>query len=388
MKPVFATAGTVAATLALTAALLWVDPFAQFSAVLDAAFGAAPQWTQVSNLSRDPHTQEISHGENPRAGLDFLAGYWRGKAGERVVILGNSQTFSVSLAPGELPRKEPEPTYPDLVAAHLAQKGALGYRLAAPGLSYSEALWCLEYLLSSPALTPSTIVLQVNYQAFWNGGIRASMQDLLRTPEFRARIDRLAGSGQAYAEGFGDALRKWDVQRSQTAAAGAPQAGFGPRLEKLARGWLAAIPLFHRRPLVKDSFAQLLYRMRLYFLRIKPSNARSIDGPRMTQSQAAIEEIARECQTGGVRLILLVAPVNPSVSLYRSKEDKARYEDFVQTVATGHGLTRLDLENAVEAPLWGRQLNSPDPLHLGRRGHEAVSERVVATLDAAAAGGL
>src|SRR5262249_37648076 len=144
--------------------------------VLDTAFGATPKWTQVTNLARDPLIQDISHGEHPLAAFQRAAEYWRTQPGKRrVVMIGNSQMFSLSLAPGEFPQAALEHTYPDLVMDRLQPEGVLTYRLAAPGLSYSEALCEIDYLLSHPDLRPSLVVLQLNYQAFWNSEIRESL---------------------------------------------------------------------------------------------------------------------------------------------------------------------------------------------------------------------
>src|SRR5262249_47022661 len=113
-----------------------------------------------------------------------------------------------------------------------------------------------------------------------------------------------------------------------------------------------------------------------YFLRIKPSNARSILGPQLTRSQTAVEAIAESCRAAGVRLAIFNAPVNPAVSLYRSPEDRSRYQGFIHTVTKRYGLPMADLESSVAAKLWGRQLNGPDPLHMGRAAHAVVADKI------------
>jgi hypothetical protein len=134
--------------------------------------------------------------------------------------------------------------------------------------------------------------------------------------------------------------------------------------------------VYRRRHEAKDSFEEMLYRARIYFLRIKPSNARSVVGPQLTRSQAAVEAIAESCRAAGVRLAIVTAPVNPAVSLYRSPEDRLRYVSFVHTVAERYGLPLADLESSVTANLWGRQLNGPDPLHMGRAAHAVIAAKV------------
>jgi hypothetical protein len=127
----------------------------------------------------------------------------------------------------------------------------------------------------------------------------------------------------------------------------------------------------------------MLYRARIYFLRIKPSTARSIMGPQLTRSQAAVEAIAESCRNAGVRLAIFTAPVNPAVSLYRSPDDKSRFQSFVRATAERYRVPVADLEASVAAQFWGRQLNGPDPLHMGRAAQAVVAARVASfTLDA------
>ena len=380
MKAPLIATGVLVSTQLLTSALHWIDPFGGISSILDAAFGAAPKWTQVTNLVRDPRTQDIYHSEHPLTSFQRAAEYWRTQPGKRrVVLIGNSQMFSLSLASGELPQAAPEPTYPDLVMALLQPESVPTYRLAAPGLSYSEALCEIDYLLSRPDLRPSLIVLQMNYQAFWNSGIRESLLELLDEPEFHQQARKLARSGKPYADDFASAVTNYEERETRP---GSPspmqQAGFGFGLENLTRRQLSAVEVYRRRHQAKDSFEEMIYRARTYFLRIKPSNARSISGPQLSRSQAAVEEIAESCRAAGVRLAIFKAPVNPSVSLYRSPEDKSRYDGFVRTIAERYRLPVADLESSVTGRFWGRQLNGPDPLHMGRAGHAVVARKVAA----------
>jgi len=371
-------AGILAHTLLFTVALLWIDPFARVNSALDAAFGAAPKWTQVTNLVHDPRIQDIYHGEHPLITFQHAAGYWRSQPGKRrVVLIGNSQMFSVSLAPGEFPQTALEHTYPDLVMARLESQGVLTYRLAAPGLSYSEALCEIDYLLGHPDLRPALIVLQMNYQTFWNSGIRDSLLELLDDRDFRQQAKRLARSGKPYADDFASALAKYEGRDAPPGSARAtPHNRFGSRLENFTRQELSAVAVFRRGHDAKDSFEEMLYRARIYLLRIKPSTARSIQGPQLTRSQAAVEAIAESCRGVGVHLAIFTAPVNPAVSLYRSPEDKSRFEGFVRAVAERYRLPLADLETSVAGELWGRQLNGSDPLHMGRSAQAVVAAEV------------
>lgn len=388
MKRAAASIGLVSTTLLLTAGLLWLNPFDLVSSALDSLFGAAPRWTQVSNLDRNPLTQEVSHGDRVRTSLGLVVEYWHSKPeAPKVVLIGNSQMFAMSLAPGERPQTGTERTYPDLVAQHFAPSGVLCYRLAAPGMSYSEALWYVDYLLVHGTLRPSALVVQVNYQAFWNGGIRDSLLDLLEDAPFRERVIRRAQSGEPYADDFRTALRQFDLrrQRSSTVTAGGAH-GFGTAIEDRLRAQLERLSLFRRRSREKESFEEMLYRGRLYFLRIKPSSARSISGPRLTRSQAALDALAATCRDEHVRLVLFTAPLNPSVSIYTSTEERGRFESFVRGLGAKHNARVFDLEHSVAADLWGRQYNGPDPLHMGRRAHQLVAQEIVAAVDAALRG--
>jgi hypothetical protein len=385
MKTLAGVVGLLSTTVLFTVALLWVNPFERVSSILDAIFGAAPKWTQLSNADTDPLIGDVSHGDYPLSALATVGDGWQRKPdAARVVLIGNSQMFAMSLAPGETPQTGPERTYPDLMASQLALNGVLCYRLAAPGMSYSEALWYLDYLLAKPELRPSVLVLQVNYQAFWSSGIRESMFELLEDPRFRARIEERSQSNDAFAEDFQVALKKFDERaRASKAPKETVKRGFGTALEDATRARLENSFLYKQRPIGKASFAAMLYRARLYFLRIKPSNARSIAGPRLTRSQAALDAIAAISQSAGVRLVLFTAPLNPRVSLYASPNDKEGFDGFVQRLAMKYGLHLFDLENTVPANLWGRQFNGPDPLHMGRRAHQLVADVMVRAVCAA-----
>src|SRR5262249_17286199 len=111
-----------------------------------------------------------------------------------------------------------------------------------PGLSYSEALCEIEYLLGHPDLRPSLIVLQMNYQAFWNGGIRDSFLELLDDRAFRQQARQLAQSRKAYADDFASALLKYEEREASPRSANPPQdGGFGSPLDTFARQKLSAV---------------------------------------------------------------------------------------------------------------------------------------------------
>src|SRR5215510_8100646 len=152
-------------TLALVILFLFTNPFGWGRSALSYAFQAGPDSARITNLYKDPQTQETTNGEAPFTGLQRLAEIWR-RCKNRVLLTGNSQTLSIVLAPGENPVPGPERTYPDLIFDHYKNAGVsiCGYRLSAPNISYMEALWFLLYMSSHGDLKPARFILQLNYE--------------------------------------------------------------------------------------------------------------------------------------------------------------------------------------------------------------------------------
>ena len=396
MRRLISAIGVLACTLALLAALLRFDPFGVICDAMDKLFGAPPKWTQVTNVYVDPKTQEITHGDDPITSLKSLKRYWHECSGSsRVVFAGNSQMHSISLAPGEPPSTSPEKTYVDLAMDEVrrTEPNELLYRLSSSGMSYPEVLWELDYMLDDPDLRPEMVVLQLNYQAFWTGGIRESMLPMLRRPSFRARVEALAASGHADAAAYEDALQQFDqLEAKDMAKSAAPsnsgltavfstQLTPGYTMETRYRKWLNDVSPQQHRADLRESFENVLYRGRLYLLRLKPSTARSISGSRLLAAQSAVDSIAALCASNHVRLVLFHAPVNPSVDLYRTPQDRETYRRFVASVAAQYGIPLFDFENSISAEHWGRLLNGPDPLHMGRAAQQEMAKLVVGALN-------
>jgi lysophospholipase L1-like esterase len=152
-------------------------------------------------------------------------------------------------------------------------------------------------------------------------------------------------------------------------------------METHARRWLDEVLPETRRAALQESFENVLYRGRLYLLHLKPSTARSISGSRLLAAQSAVDSIATLCATNNVRLLLFHAPVNPNVTLYRMPEDRDAYHHFVAGVASRYGLPLFDFENSISAEHWGRLLNGPDPLHMGRAGQQEMAKLVIEALN-------
>jgi hypothetical protein len=396
MRRLLSTIAVVGTTLTLLAVLVHLNPFDVICDAMDRAFGAPPKWTQVTNVYRDPMTQEITHGDDAVTSLGVLKTYWHGRPGsDRVVFVGNSQMHSISLASGETPGSQPEKTYVDLVIDEFrrANPNELMYRLSSSGMSYPEVLWELSYMLDDPDLRPAMVILQMNYQAFWTGGIRDSLLPMLRRPSFRARIEILSSSGRADAPAYEDALRRFDAieakvkpvsaiaEDSSLTAVFGPQATPGYRIERRASVWVDELSPAQHRADMKESFENMLYRGRLYVLRLKPSTARSISGSRLLAARSAVDSIAALCAANRIKLLLFHAPVNPNVSLYRTPEDRESYREFVSEIAGRYKFPLFDFENSIGAEHWGHLLNGPDPLHMGRAGHEQMAKRVVEAIN-------
>ena len=394
MHRAFSAAFVLTCTLTLLAVLVHLNPFDPVCDAMDRLFGAPPKWTQVTNLYYDPRTQEVTHGGDPVSSLNALRDYWHERSGShRVVFVGNSQMHAISLAADERPVNVPEKTYLDLVGDDLRRNNPneLLYRLSSSDMSYPEVLWELSYMLDDPDLRPAIVVLQMNYQAFWTGGIRDSMLPMLQRPSFRARMQRFAASGRPDATAYADALRRYDqfVATSSTNAMEADsgltsvfslRATPGYEAETLTREWLAIVSPTEQRAALRESFENALYRGRLYLLRLKPSTARSITGYRLLAARSAVDSIAELCAANGVQLLLFHAPVNPAVSLYRTPRDREGYHDFVSGVAADYHLTLFNFENSISAGYWGHLLNGPEPLHMSRTAHRQMAKQIFKSL--------
>jgi len=369
------------------AALCAVHPFLRVNAALDRALGALPAWTQVERMHKDPATQELSRGENPLASFRILAQDWAARPRvPRVILMGNSQTQETSLARGEEPAAAPEKTYTDHLADAFRQSGSgVFYRLSAGALSYQEMLWYAFYLADHPDIKPDALLVQLNYQNFVNGGIRAGMSSLLADPVFRARIDAIIAANRPESGEFAEAARAYRSAQARpdatvnAASEGARQSA-GYRIETFVRAGLEGVaPAIHERAALKQEFVGFLFRCRAYGLHMQASSKRSLGGARVNAARAALEDLVELCGRSGIRLLLFQAPTNPSSPLYASAEDDRAYHEYC-AIAASHGATLLDFERVVPGPDWGMSLNAPDPLHMGRRAHRLFADAMWAAL--------
>jgi hypothetical protein len=232
--------------------------------------------------------------------------------------------------------------------------------------------------------------LQINYQAFRQGGIRDGVLDMVSLPEHRAAVEAIARGEDPHAEVFAESLRRYGERQARLAAdrERAPGASLlssvsawnpGNAAETRARAWLAPVPGFAGRASQKDEFLEMLYRLRLYVLQVKPTTVRPIGGTRLVQSRSALDAIADLCAARGIDLILFHAPLNPLVELHATPEDRQFYDRLVGEFSVRHALRTLDFERAIPAERWGRLLNGPDPMHMSRGGHAMMAQRIIAS---------
>lgn len=378
----------LAATFCWLVLLLAAQPFDHFNLFLDRCFGALPPWTQVENLYKDPATQEVTRGGHPLQSFAVLGQAWGNNPQiKRLVLMGNSQTMAVSLAPGEMPSAAPEMTYPDLLAGRLRSREVLFYRLSAGGMSYEEMLWYTLYISHRPQLKPSVLIIQLNYQNLVNAGIREDMPEMLSDPEFRSRIESLARSESPFAEEFAGALHRFDEKVQQSASGadseGRDSLGVGEVVEAKVRAQVQQkVPGFvNALSSTRRAFFAFLYRARIYFLGLTPATKRSINVTRLSTSRACLEKLIEVAQAEGIRVVLFQAPTNPKVPLYRTREDNRIYHALGTGLAEKFNLILLDFERSIPEELWGMELNRPDPLHLSRRGHQMFASLFERQLD-------
>ncbi len=390
-RKLFSLIGVLGATFVFLWLLLWTDPFAMVRSVLLHVFPGGPENAKVDNLYQDPVTQEVTKGDRPAASLTQLASL-RAKYQDwkQVYLIGNSQTYYTILAPGERQVSEPQKTYPDLVSAQCCtkpQSKTFFYRLAAPNITYPEALWYLHYLLAVPELRPDRMIVQVNYQTFRLSGIRDGMLGLLSEPRFRAVIESASHASAPYAGMFEQALSRYaeKVGKQTVGGDGGSRTGmnashgFGTLLEAKVRHALSISAAWADRHVLKSSFLLTLYLLRVDLAGIKPTTPRSIGGASLAVNVSALEEMAALCKRNGVEMALLNAPQNPATSLYRTAADRRTYTEIINGIPKKYGFRLYDFEQSMPREYWGVWIDGPDPIHFGREGHQRMAQLVLSS---------
>jgi hypothetical protein len=383
----------VVITAAFTTELLAIHPFAHLRHGLVWLAGVGREGAAVQNVWKDPTTQEVSHGQYPRSGLEHLRAQWHQQAAAdipRVVLIGNSQTMAMVLADDEEMTGASERTYPDLAVAKLRENGhrVAVYLLPAPNMSYMEALFYVDYLLSTADLRPGRVILQLNYESFRKSGIRDGMLELLSEPAFLGAAREEARRPVPYAATFQSAIDRFAARQVTEDAASEPSAGttrtgliepigIGNRIEKAARQRLAAFSIWQDRGKEKSDLLQTLYLLRVYVLRITPTTKRSIGGATLAENQSAVERIGALCREHQIELVFFNAPANPRAPLYRRADDRLHYHDLVGRLGREYGAHVFDFEDAIPQRAWGSGEDGPDPIHFGRAGHRLFANLMV-----------
>jgi hypothetical protein len=362
--------------------LIWIDPFQYTVAALTRGFGQDPTNTDTYT---DASVQEISHGEHPERSFTWLAASYRDDARRRVDLIGNSQTYTVVLAPGEHIAAS-EKTYPDLLAEHYGKDVHL-YRLSAPNISYTEVLWYMLYLESRAELTPDELIVQVNYETFRKTGIRAGMQELLDDAGFRQRISEIAAADPLYSGVFQQAISEYEQRRRASAQTGSSSAssntgvtesnGWGEWLETQTRNWLGRTGIPARQARSKSELLLTLYLCRVHLLKLKPSTPRGLAPAALVINRDALREVVRICRLHRVRLRLMNAPQNPRAPLYRNDADRQQYRAVVDVVAKEFSIPVFDFEDRIPAEEWGSWVDGPDPIHFGLEGHRRMARLMI-----------
>jgi hypothetical protein len=373
--------------LALTFAALWGllawDPFRHLR---DVFVNPAQENAKVSLMFTDPNTQEVSDGQHPLESLRKLEPRWCSVHKQtRYILTGNSQTFSMLLAPSEAPPSEADRTYPDLLLDRLNAAGSSlhGYRLSAPNISYMEVLWYLNYLLVHNCLIPGELVIQLNFETFRKTGVREGMLELLEDPDFASAIEQEARSNAPYANTFQQAIDQYESriakqkgsQTSSISKTGFAEArGAGSVLETKVRAALDQLSLFSSRRQLKAELLDFLYLARVNLLGITPTTKRSLGAGPLTANVSSLERIGELCRRNGIRLVFFNAPQNPNAPLYRTPADREQYQQIISRLAHKFGQGYFDFENSIPGPLWGVWIDGPDPIHFGRAAHRRLAD--------------
>jgi len=373
--------------LALTFAALWgLLAWNPFRHMRDVFVNPAQEDAKVTSVFTDPNTQEVSAGQHPLESLRKLESSWCNvPKATRYILSGNSQTFTVLLAPTEAVLTETDRTYPDLLLDRLNATGAsvYGYRLSAPNISYMEVLWYLNYLLVHHCLTPGDLVIQLNFETFRKTGVREGMFELLEDPGFASAVEQEARSNAPYASTFQQAIDQYDSriakqkgsQTSSISKTGVTEAwGVGSALETNVRAALDRLSFFRSRGELKGGLLDLLYLARVNLLGITPTTKRSLGGAPLLANVSSLERIGELCRRNGIRLVFFNAPQNPTAPLYRTPADRKQYQEIISRLARQFGQAYFDFEDSIPAPLWGVWIDGPDPIHFGRAAHRRLAD--------------
>jgi hypothetical protein len=125
---------------------------------------------------------------------------------------------------------------------------------------------------------------------------------------------------------------------------------------------------------MKSEFLDALYLARVHVLGITPTTKRSIGGAALTMNVRSLEQIGQLCREHGIRVTFFNAPQNPSAPLYRTAQDRTRYQQIVSDLSCKYASRYFDFENSIPREMWGVWIDGPDPIHFGRAAHHKLAD--------------
>jgi hypothetical protein len=313
------------------------------------------------------------------AGNDLLTAVSKDRPfrrGAGVLVLGNSQQYTVSVALGQkLDSSRDVHVAIDLLAARLAADGrAYGfYDGAAPNQTMPEALWQALYWYEVAHVSPKFLVVQASFDTFRKQGIRPGYQTLLEDAAFGVALDRFEAEHEhdafvsAWSEAKSDAL----ARRRELAESGRFS------VEGALRKAMSNVRLFRNRESYKATFLNDIYQLRVKVLHVSPTTRRHVTGAAFEENWSALVALVHLARSHGSRVLIYNAPVNPAVSMFYESE----YDAYLQNLAA---LARtdadgfVDLAHAVAAKDWGFWIDGPDPIHFNEQGHLAMADQLYA----------
>ena len=293
----------------------------------------------------------------------------------QILIMGNSQQYTCSVAKGEKPRQDHRAILAsDLLAAKLnsgQSASSAVYNSSVPNQTFVEELWQGIYWFRVSPRRPAVLILQSSFDTFRKLGIRPGFQTLLGDPAFAEAQQQFASPGQSYYNEFIAARSDFEKRKLELGTAN----GKMVTTEGLLRSVLEKVPLYRDREKERGSFLDILYVARVFALGISPTTRRHILGQPLEENFTALRDLIRLARSSGCRVFIYNGPVNPAVSMFFEDEYRA-YLKHLRALAASESSQFEDLSSAVPSMHWGYWVNGPDPIHFNEQGHQVLAERL------------
>jgi hypothetical protein len=359
----------VLGTAAVIFALGHFNAFARLQLVL--THGGELETIQPARLA--PGCWDETHGD---ALLTALSEDRPIRHGPGVLVVGNSQQYTVSVARGQKPDPNREVYVAmDLLARRLTADGRTYafYDGAAPNQTMPEALWQALYWYEIAHISPEFLIVQASFDTFRKSGIRPGYQTLLEDRAYRAALDDFAGghAGEVFARVWSEAKNDAATRKRELAESGRFS------VEGSLRQAMENVNLFRDREKYKAAFLDDIYMLRVSLLHVSPTSRRHITGLPYEENWSALVALVRLARSHGSRVLIYNAPVNPAVSMFY----EAEYDSYVQRLVSLAGDDAngfVDLAHAVPAEDWGFWIDGPDPIHFNEQGHQAMADGLYA----------